>query len=304
MPERSTIVVGTRASELAVVQTAWVVAELSRRFATLRFELRKLSTRGDRDRQSPLSSMNVQGVFTSELESALLKRDIDVAVHSFKDLPTEVTEGLSVAAVPERAGPYDVLVLRETGSLRKLPAGARVAAGSPRRRLALQCVRQDLDLVTVRGNVDTRLAKLTDGEYDALVMAQAALERLRRTEITESLENVMLPAAAQGALAVQVRTEDEATQRVVAVLNDVRSARETTAEREVLRGLGGGCHLPLGVLARADELGNMTLRAQTYLAGEAREFARQGKAADARELAGKLVDIMRRDFPDGLPEPG
>ena len=262
--------------------------------------MHKLATRGDRDRRSPLSSMGGTGVFTSELERALLAGDIDIAVHSFKDLPTAPAEGLVVAAVPERADPYDALVLSDAGSFRELPAGGRVGVGSPRRREALLCVRDDLDLVGVRGNVDTRLAKLRAGQYDALVMARAALDRLGRTEPSESLEAVMLPAPAQGALAIQVRSEDESTREMVALLHDVRAGHEAFAEREVLQGLGGGCHLPLGVLARADGEGLLTLRAQVYQARAVHEFAVEGEAGGACELAAGLVEKIRFDFPDGV----
>ena len=211
MAEGTTIIVGTRASALAMAQTAEVASELRRRHPGIRIEIRSISTLGDRDRLSPLATMGSHGVFTSELERALLTGHIDMAVHSYKDLPTQVTEGLAVVAVPRRADPFDALVLREAGSLRELPPGAKVAAGSPRRREALRCIRDDLDLQAVRGNIDTRLAKLSEEGFDALVMARAALDRLGRPARSESLESVMLPAPAQGALALQVRADDRRT---------------------------------------------------------------------------------------------
>lgn len=334
----STIIVGTRGSALAMVQTALVTGALSQRirqasldlpdavhrederhrpepvegqFDRLSLKIRRITTHGDRDQQSQLSSMGTQGVFTGELERALLAGEIDVAVHSFKDLPTDDTEGLIVAAVLVRGNPFDALVLspthynnshgddvRERSSLAALPAGARVGVGSPRRREALRCVRDDLELTPVRGNVDTRLAKLRDGRYDALVMARAALDRLGRTEKTESLENVMLPAPAQGAIAVQVRASDESTRQLMAAIHDADAGSETAAEREALRLLGGGCHLPLGVLGRTDGSGRMILRAQVYLRDKADTFEVVGPTEDGSRLAAQLVEKMRASFPD------
>ena len=302
MAEGTTIIVGTRASALAMAQTAEVASELRRRHPDIRIEIRSISTLGDSDRLSPLATMGSHGVFTSELERALLTGHIDLAVHSYKDLPTQVTEGLAVVAVPRRADRFDALVLRVAGSLRELPPGAKVAAGSPRRREALRCVRDDLDLQAVRGNIDTRLAKLSEEGFDALVMARAALDRLGRPARCESLESVMLPAPAQGALALQVRADDHRTREQAAALHDDVSGIETKVERTVLDLLGGGCHLPLGVLARTTSGGGtMTVRAQVYLDGRARDFVAEGDCAKAESLARSVADIILRAFPGGLP---
>ena len=301
MSDRSAIVVGTRASALAMAQTAEIVAELRRRFPRLHVELRTLTTLGDRDRKTPLASMGSHGVFTSELERALLAGTIDLAVHSFKDLPTDPVDGLVVAAVPRRADPFDALILRQASSLRDLPPGASVAAGSPRRREALRCVRPDLDFLPVRGNIDTRLSKLAELQFDALVMARAALDRLGRPERTESLQSVMLPAPAQGALALQTRADDTSTRDIASVLHDPASGRDTAAERSVLKLLGGGCHLPLGVLARTDGSGRtMTLRAQVYLDARVHDFTVDGPATEGASLAARLADNIQKGFPNGL----
>lgn len=300
MGRHQTIVVGTRTSQLALAQTAWVLEKLTECCQDVAFQLRPMTTQGDRERGTELSQMGGSGAFTRELERALADGEIDFAVHSYKDLPTETPEALTVAAVPERADPFDVLVLRRAGSLEELPAGAKVAAGSPRRREAMRCVRPDLQLVPVRGNIDTRLDKLAAGDFEALVMAKAALDRSGHTVRTVSLAEVMLPAPAQGALAVETRSSDGTLLELVQTVHDPEAGLETSAERRVLAGLGGGCHLPLGVLARVRSA-RFSLRAAVYAEGQAFPFSVDGAMGEAWRLTEELVGKIKDRFPEGLP---
>ena len=245
-----TLIVGTRGSRLARRQTESVVALLKEHCPDCRLEVRTVHTTGDR-RPEPLSEISGEGVFTKELETALLAGEIDIAVHSLKDLPTDIAHGLAVAAVTRREDPRDALVSRERTPLAKLPRGARIGTGSVRRAAQLRLLRPDVKPVPIRGNVDTRLAKVESGEFDAVIVAAAALSRIgwldRAAEII-SLE-AMLPAPGQGALAVETRADDAEVLRIVASIDDRDSRLATAAERAFLRRLGGGCRIPVAALA-------------------------------------------------------
>lgn len=245
-----TLIVGTRGSRLARRQTESVVAALQEHCPDCRLEVRVVRTTGD-VRQQPLSQIAGEGVFTKELEAALLAVEIDIAVHSLKDLPTEIAHGLTIAAVTRREDPRDALVSRGNMPLAGLPQGARVGTGSVRRAAQLRLLRPDLRPVPIRGNVDTRLAKVEAGDVDAVVVAAAALSRLgwldRAAELI-SLE-AMLPAPGQGALAVETRNDDAEALRVASSVDDRDSRLATAAERAFLRRLGGGCRIPVAALA-------------------------------------------------------
>jgi hydroxymethylbilane synthase len=248
-----TLIVGTRGSRLARRQTESVVALLKEHCPDCRLEVRTVRTTGDR-RPEPLSEISGEGVFTKELETALLAGEIDIAVHSLKDLPTDIARGLAVAAVTRREDPRDALVSRDRTPLAKLPRGARIGTGSVRRGAQLRLLRPDVKPVPIRGNVDTRLAKVESGEFDAVIVAAAALSRLgwldRAAEII-SLE-AMLPAPGQGALAVETRADDAEVLRIVATIDDRDSRLATAAERAFLRRLGGGCRIPVAALATVE----------------------------------------------------
>ena len=237
---------GTRASPLARWQADWVAGELRRLGHDV--ELVPLSTRGDQERAAPLGAIGGQGVFTKELQRALLVDEIDLAVHSLKDLPTEPVAGLELGAVPSRAPTADVLVSHCWRSLAELPQGATIGTGSLRRRAQLWHARQDLRMLDIRGNVDTRLGKLADGEYDALVLAQAGLLRLGLGQhITEVLpDEVMLPAVGQGALGIEIRSSDTELKTLLLPLNDAETQAAVMAERAMLAALRGGCLAPVG----------------------------------------------------------
>jgi hydroxymethylbilane synthase len=249
-PTDTRVRIGTRASQLALTQTGWVAERIRALGATV--ELERISTRGDVRHAGAPPGLGGDGVFVRELEHALREGRIDVAVHSLKDLPTAETAGLEIAAVPRRALAFDALVAGAGKTLRGLPPGAVVGTSSVRRVAQVRALRPDLVVRPIRGNVDTRLAKLDAGEYDALVLAGAGLERLGLADrITEVLRPPdFWPAVGQGALAIQIRADDGATRRAVAPLDDPATHLAVRAERACLASLAGGCLAPIGAWAR------------------------------------------------------
>jgi hydroxymethylbilane synthase len=251
-PRSAAVVVGTRASALARTQTDLVVGLLQRARPELRFGVRVLDTAGDRTQASgePLPEIGGKGLFTEELERALREGEIDLAVHSLKDLPTEDAAGVAVGAVTAREDVRDCLVSRAGASLGDLPAGAVVGTSSLRRAAQLRAVRPDLEVRSIRGNVDTRVRKVRDGEFDATVLAAAGVRRLGLEDaVSEWLPpEVMLPAPGQGALAIQCRAGDSVLDLLRAV-DDPAARAETSAERAFLKALGAGCAAPVAALA-------------------------------------------------------
>ena len=245
--------IGTRSSKLAMAQTAWVQKKLAEKYPDARIETILIKTSGDRFVEASLKAIGGKGIFTKEIEEALLRNEIDIAVHSMKDLPTELAAGLVIAAVPSREDPRDVLVSAGAENLSKLSAGARVATGSLRRKAQILHHRPDLRVVPIRGNVDTRLKKLDGGECDALIMAAAGLKRIGRGErIVEYIPNeICLGAAGQGALGLESR-EDESVREELSFLHDPATFAEVSAERSFLNRLGGGCHVPVGARGVAE----------------------------------------------------
>jgi hydroxymethylbilane synthase len=245
--------IGTRHSKLARAQTAWVQGKLAEKYPNAKIETILIKTSGDRFVQASLQAIGGKGIFTKEIEEALLRNEIDIAVHSMKDLPTELAAGLVIAAVPAREDPRDVLVSDGAETLSKLSPDARVATGSLRRRAQILHHRPDLQVVPIRGNVDTRLKKLDGGECDALIMAAAGLKRIGRGErIAEYIANdICLGAAGQGALGLESR-QDESMREELSFLHDPLTFAEVFAERSFLNRLGGGCHVPVGARAVAE----------------------------------------------------
>lgn len=251
---KKTILVGTRGSLLALRQTEIVVERLRSAFPDKSFDIQKIKTKGDKILDAPLSKIGGKGLFTKELENALLDGAVDMAVHSLKDLPTEVPEGLCIGAVLRRDDPLDVLVSLENTSLEKLPQGAVIGTGSLRRKAQLANFRQDLGFRDLRGNLDTRLRKLKEGGYDAIVLAAAGLDRLgingvRRFSIPAEIS---LPAVGQGAVAVECREGDETLRPFLNVLEHSDTRRATEAERALLRELEGGCQVPIAAFGRVE----------------------------------------------------
>ena len=243
--------IGTRGSRLALAQANWVKARLTEHEPKLAVEIRVIKTSGDRFIEMPIQNIGGKGVFTKEIEEALLQNEIDIAVHSMKDLPTQLPGGLTIVAVPKREDPRDVLVTKTKIALSELPRGATLGTGSLRRRAQLLNVRSDLSIQPIRGNVDTRLRKLDEGQIDGLVMAVAGLKRLGCAErIGEFLaDDICVSAVAQGALGIESR-DDEEIRRQLAFLHDDATHAEVSAERALLDRLGGGCHVPIGARAR------------------------------------------------------
>lgn len=256
--EQRKVRLGTRSSPLARWQADWVAARLTALGVAV--EMVHITTQGDVT-TGPLGQIGGQGLFTKEIQRALLADQIDLAVHSLKDLPTADVPGLTIAAVPARESIHDVLV-GPYRALDELPQGARIGTGSLRRRAQLLYQRPDLQLLEIRGNVDTRLRKLDSGEYDAIVLAQAGLSRLGLAErITYVIPpEIMLPAVGQGALGLETRSDDEVTRQLVQPLNDSPTNESVTAERTLLQTLRAGCLAPVGAWARVVN-GNLHLEA-------------------------------------------
>ena len=296
------IVLGTRGSELARAQTLLVEEAIRRANPGITIETKIVATRGDKTRViDPRAGR--KGLFTAEIERALLAREVDVAVHSAKDLPSETNPGVEIAAVLPRAPMGDVLVSKHPEGLGALPRGAIVATGSVRRKHQLLWKRVDLQLVDLHGNVPTRLRKLGENEWDAVVLARAGLERLGllhgRTEISFEGQRffleilpceIFLPAGGQGIIVLQVRSDDQRTKTIVDPVNDRGTLLCLQAEREFLRRLQGDCNCPVGVLANIED-GKMKMRAQVFLQGAVapHQGAVEGEPDERERLAAELL---------------
>jgi hydroxymethylbilane synthase len=246
-----TIIIGSRASRLALWQANWVRDRLAAIGHAARIV--EISTSGDRVCDRPLAALGGRGVFVREIEESLSAGKIDLAVHSLKDLPTEQPEALTIACVPEREDPHDLLAAPGAPALTDLPSGAVVGTGSPRRACQILRLRGDLQIRDIRGNVDTRIAKLQRGEYGAVILARAGVKRIGAEVDGSILEfDQMLPAPGQGALALEVRADDERTAARIAPLNHAATAASVTAERTLLSGLGGGCQAPIAGIGTVD----------------------------------------------------
>lgn len=241
---------GTRGSLLARRQTSWVIARIKEACPGLEIEEVIISTRGDQDAETPLPRIGEKGLFTRALEEALLSGEIDFAVHSLKDLPTEMPSGLALGGIPARANPLDALVTPDKRlGVYELPRGSRVGTSSLRRAAQLRSLRPDLVIAEIRGNLDTRLRKLKGGVVDAVVVAAAGLERMGWDDLPYTLldPDLCLPAPGQGALAVEIREGDSLLEEICArFLDDPQTRQAVTAERAFLEALGGGCQVPLG----------------------------------------------------------
>ncbi len=244
MNSRTHLRIGTRGSSLARWQADWVAQQLTE--AGVEVETILITTQGD-TRSGSLQTAGAQGLFTKEIQQALLDDRIDVAVHSLKDLPTDEVDGLALGVVPERASTHDVLVTSGVAGLDQLPNQARVGTGSTRRRAQLLFVRPDLQVLDIRGNVDTRLRRLDEGQYEAIVLAEAGLRRLGLSErITQVLpSSLMMPAVGQGALGIEIRRDDKSTRDVLAAIDHRASHLAVLAERSLLAALRGGCLAPI-----------------------------------------------------------
>ena len=301
----SSLRLATRGSRLSIAQSDLAADALRAADPTLDVEYVFVRTEGDIDQTSPLHSIGGRGVFVRAVERALLDGRADIAMHSLKDVPTAPIEGLPLAAILPRGDPRDVLVASEGRRLAELPSGARVGTGSVRRKLLLHLLRPDLDIVDIRGNVDTRIGKVASGEYDAVVIAAAGLARLGRfdeaTQVFEALE--FLPSPGQGAIAVQCREDDADTVERLLAVDDPATRAAVEAERGYLAALGAGCTLPVGAFAQVD--GDL-IALRAMLGDDAAEHARFGDAAgpsaDGADLGRGLARQLLAPQPtDGGP---
>jgi len=249
--------IGTRSSALALWQTNWVKSRLKSIFPRREFEIVHIKTQGDRVTDVPLEQLGGDGVFVKQIEIALLDGEIDLAVHSMKDLPTDLPDGLTIGAIPARANPADVLISKNHLNFLDLPPGAKVGTGSLRRRAQLLHARSDLAIKDIRGNVDTRLSKLKSEDLDAIILAAAGVERLGYDDsVTQQFSyDICLPAVGQGALCIEIRGDDNEVHDIVKSIDHLETALAVKAERALLRRLGGGCHVPIASLGTIESDG-------------------------------------------------
>jgi hydroxymethylbilane synthase len=302
------LIIGSRGSKLALWQAEWIKERLNRLHTRLQVSIEVIKTSGDVMKDAPLAVIGGQGVFTKELEAALLDKRIDLAVHSLKDLPTVMPEGLRIAAMTEREDARDALVLRqglelEQPSIRNLPESFVVGTSSPRRLAQLKHLRPHLAIKELRGNVDTRLRKLDSGEYDAAILAAAGLRRLGLAHrISAALEiEEMLPAVGQGALAIETRAADEEMVNLLASLENRQTRAACMAERALLHALGGGCQLPIAAHAVCHEGGLRLYGLVAEASGETiiRDTL-DGRTTEAEQLGSTLASRLRERGAESL----
>lgn len=294
------IIVGTRGSKLALIQTNWVVEELKKANPGIEFEVKVIKTKGDLVTHLPLHKIGDKGLFTKEIEQHLLDKEIDLAVHSMKDMPSTLPEGLKFANVPKREDPRDVLVLKEGyTNIDDLPKGAKIGTGSKRRTYQLLKYRPDLEIVPIRGNIDTRIRKIEDENLHGIVLAASGLIR---ADLEERISyyiptDVMVPAPAQGALAIEIRKDDSIIEDIVSHIKDETTEIQVAAERGFLTGVNGSCHVPMGAYCEIKD-DNITL---TGLYGDEDGDklvikSLEGKIEDASKLGFELADIVLKEY--------
>ncbi len=244
--------IGTRASKLALWQANFVKSQINKFFPDSEIEIIKITTKGDQILDRPLALVGGKGLFVKEIEKALLQNEIDIAVHSMKDMPGELPSGLTIGAVPERENPCDIVISRHNIKLADLSSKSIIGTSSLRRSSQIKNLRPDLEIASIRGNLETRINKLNSGEFDAIILAAAGVKRLGMEKlITEYLsEDVMIPAVGQGALCIETREHDPEIQPVMAKLNHLKTATCVKGERAFLNKLEGSCHIPVGCFAR------------------------------------------------------
>ncbi len=300
---RKHIKIGTRASLLATTQSTWVKKQIEDHHQGVSVELVKIMTKGDKILDVPLAKVGGKGLFVKEIEEALLRKDVDLAVHSMKDVPSELPEELHLGIIPKRENPHDAFIANEYAAFTDLPQGATVGTSSLRRRAQLAALRPDLQIVDLRGNLDTRLRKLDEGQFQAIILAAAGLNRLGMSSRASGYFSAgeMLPAVGQGALGIELRKDDSELLNGLEFLNDASTTVAVAAERSFLHRLEGGCQVPIGAFAE-------TLNGEVELTGLVASIdgkvvlkeAMKGPADEAQqlgtELANRLLDMGAREI--------
>jgi hydroxymethylbilane synthase len=290
------IIVGSRRSKLALTQTNWFISQLKELGLPYEFEVKEIVTKGDVILDVTLSKVGGKGLFVKEIEQAMLDKEIDIAVHSMKDMPSELPEGLEIGCTPKRVDPRDAFISKSYNSLRDLPDGAVVGTSSLRRAAQVLAMRPDIQIRSIRGNIDTRLGKLESGEFDAIILAAAGLERMGwSTEtVTEFLSvEECLPAVGQGSLAIECRSADEDVKALLDKLNDAETRETTTAERTLLHSLEGGCQVPIA--AYGTKKGNMLELTGLVATPDGKDVIKETlQGSDAAGLGLELADKLKQ----------
>lgn len=294
------IVVGTRGSKLALAQTNWVIDKLKEKYPKVNFEIKIIKTKGDLIQNVSLDKIGDKGLFVKEIEQQLIDNKIDMAVHSMKDMPSLLPEGLKFASIPKREDARDVLVLKDGYyDINDLPIGAKIATGSKRRKYQLLKHRPDLNIVPIRGNIDTRIKKIVDENLDGVVLAASGLLRAGFEDKISCYipKDIMIPAPAQGALAIEIRKSSKDIENIIESLKDIETEIQVSAERGFLDGINGSCHIPIGAYCNVDGE-NIVL---TGLYGD--EYGKklitrtiEGKAYQARELGLELAGLILKEY--------
>ena len=294
------LVVGTRGSNLALVQTNWVVDQLKKENPGVEFEVKIIKTKGDLIKDLPLDKIGDKGLFVKEIEKSLLDGEIDMAVHSMKDMPSYLPEGLKFAHSPRREDPRDALIFREGyKTLEDLPQGARIGTGSKRRKYQLLKHRPDLEIVPIRGNIETRIKKIETEKLDGVVLAASGL---RRAGLDDKIDyyiptDIMLPAPAQGILALEIREDDKETEKIIDSIKDDITKIQIDAERGFLIGVNGSCHIPMGAYCEIE--GEKITLTGLYGDGEGKKIVVQsqvGTLADAPKIGYELAKSVLKEY--------
>ena len=294
------LVVGTRGSNLALVQTNWVVEQLKKNNPNIEFEIKIIKTKGDLIKDLPLDKIGDKGLFVKEIEKSLLDKEIDMAVHSMKDMPSYLPEGLKFAHSPRREDPRDALIFREGyKTLEDLPQGAKIGTGSKRRKYQLLKHRPDLEIVPIRGNIETRIKKIETENLDGVVLAASGL---RRAGLEEKIDyyiptDIMLPAPAQGILALEIREDDKETEKIIDSIRDNITKVQIDAERGFLIGVNGSCHIPMGAYCEVD--GEKITLTGLYGDGDGKKIviqSKEGTLADAQKIGYELAKSVLKEY--------
>ncbi|WP_096435967.1 hydroxymethylbilane synthase [Alteribacter populi] len=289
------IVLGSRRSNLALTQTKWVIQELEKLNLPFEFEIKEIVTKGDKILDVTLSKVGGKGLFVKEIQKAMFDKEIDMSVHSMKDLPAGETDGLTIASVPKRVDPRDAFISNSNKTLKDLPAGSIVGTSSLRRSAQVLAERPDLEIQWIRGNIDTRLRKLTEEKFDAIILAAAGLERVGRSEeiVTEFLDpEISLPAVGQGALGIECRADDDELIELLSKINDDVTSKTVAAERAFLHTVEGGCQVPIAGYATLTDEGRVSLTALIASPDGKQIFKRTEVGDDPVALGNRVAEFL------------